>query len=160
MKFDISSVLGRKTIPIKIQQDNAGPHVPVNRADIVSAGEVDGWRIRMVCQPPRSPDFNILDLGFFNSIQSLQYKKHTTEIDGLITAVNEAFNEVSYKTLDKCFITLQKVMETTINHGGGNDFQLPRVKKMYLRGGMMPSSIALDGAIVEHGVKLLSELSK
>ena len=39
-------------------------------------------------QPPNSPDFNILDLGFFNSIQSLQQQKRMTDIDELITAVD------------------------------------------------------------------------
>lgn len=130
----------------------------MDHADIVKAGLHDGWRIRMVCQPPRSPDLNILDLGFFNSIQSLQYKTPTTEIDGLIAAVNTAFNEVSYKTLDKCFITLQKVMETVIQHGGDNDFKLPRVHKKHMWGENTPTSIALDSMVVEKGFKLLSEL--
>lgn len=159
LSFFITCVLsGRKTRLIKIQQDNAGPRVPVDHAEIVETGQLDGCQIRMMCQPPRSPDFNILDLGFFNSIQSLQYKTPTAEIDGLITAVNTAFHEVSYMTLDKCFITLQKVMEAAIAHGGGNDFQLPRVSKRHILGNMTPTSIALDIAIIDKGMKLLSEL--
>ena len=31
------------------------------------------WDIQMVRQPARSPDLNILDLGFFRSLQSQQW---------------------------------------------------------------------------------------
>jgi hypothetical protein len=34
-----------------------------------------GFDIRLICQPPNSPDFNILDLGFFRAIQAIQYTK-------------------------------------------------------------------------------------
>jgi hypothetical protein len=28
----------------------------------------DGWNLKLKCQPPDSPDLNVLDLGFFNVI--------------------------------------------------------------------------------------------
>lgn len=56
----------------------------------------------------------------FNSIQSLQYRKPTNSIDGLINAVEEAYARLERKTLDKCFVTLQKVMECILLHEGGN----------------------------------------
>ncbi|ETI53387.1 hypothetical protein F443_03632 [Phytophthora nicotianae P1569] len=59
---------------IYIQQDNAKPHVSVDDPDIMAAGRSGGWDIRMRCQPPNSPDLNVLDLGYFRSIQSLQYQ--------------------------------------------------------------------------------------
>jgi len=36
----------------------------------------DGFHIRLISQPPNSPDFNILDLGFFRAIQAIQYQEH------------------------------------------------------------------------------------
>lgn len=61
-----------KHMVIRIQQDNASPHVEANDAEVLAAGREDGWRIIIDCQPAQSPDLNVLDLGYFNSIQSLQ----------------------------------------------------------------------------------------
>ncbi|KAG6946785.1 hypothetical protein JG688_00015841 [Phytophthora aleatoria] len=95
----------------------------------------------MEFQPPKSPDMNILDLGIFNSIQSVQYRQPTHDVDGLIGAVMTTFQMLPRRTLDKCFITLQKVMECIIMHGDDNSFRLPRVIKLYIRNGFIPSSI-------------------
>ncbi|RAW32141.1 hypothetical protein PC110_g11513 [Phytophthora cactorum] len=57
---------GRKSRTIKVQQDNARPHVQDINAALVKAGQEYGWDIQMVSQPPRSPDLNVLDLGFFS----------------------------------------------------------------------------------------------
>ncbi|WCJ29059.1 hypothetical protein M5689_010721 [Euphorbia peplus] len=62
-------------LPIYIQQDNARTHVNINDDDFRRVASEDGFDIRLMCQPPNSPDLNILDLGFFNGIQSLQYKE-------------------------------------------------------------------------------------
>lgn len=74
---------GSKTMPIKIQQDNARPHCSVDDEEVVRAGPENGWNIKMICQPPNSPDFNVLDLDFFNAIQSLQHKESRTNIDDM-----------------------------------------------------------------------------
>jgi hypothetical protein len=64
----------QKSVAIRIQQDNARPHAKVDDPAILEAGHEGGWNITLTCQPPNSPDFNVLDLGYFNSIQSLQYQ--------------------------------------------------------------------------------------
>ena len=50
--------------PIFIQQDNAPSHLKVDDPIFCEAAKQDGFDIRLICQPPNSPDFNILDLGF------------------------------------------------------------------------------------------------
>ncbi|KAK9698356.1 hypothetical protein RND81_08G098600 [Saponaria officinalis] len=60
---------------IIIQQDNARPHFSNNDPDFKKAATDDGWQIELSFQTPNSPDFNVLDLGFFRSIQALQHKK-------------------------------------------------------------------------------------
>lgn len=50
---------------IWIQQDNAPSHVHVDDEEVMKAACEGGWHIRLKCQPPNSPDTNILDLGFF-----------------------------------------------------------------------------------------------
>ncbi|ETM55386.1 hypothetical protein L914_01381 [Phytophthora nicotianae] len=64
----------RRWSTVVVQQDNAGPHVLENDAELEIEGKVDGWSIKMRCQPPRSPDLNVLDLGFF-----LLFKHCSTE---------------------------------------------------------------------------------
>lgn len=59
---------------IYIQQDNTPCHVSVD----------DVFDIRLTCQPPRSPDLNVLDLGFCVAIQSLLQQEVTKSIDELI----------------------------------------------------------------------------
>ena len=44
----------------------------------------DGFDIWLICQPPNSLDFNILDLGFFWAIQ---YKKDAKTIKDLVLGV-------------------------------------------------------------------------
>lgn len=58
-------------LPIFIQQDNARTHIAVDDPAFVQAAQAGGWDVRLTCQPPNSPDLNVLDLGFFAAIQAL-----------------------------------------------------------------------------------------
>jgi len=51
----------------------------------------NGFDIKLMCQPPNSPDLNILDLGFFSAIQSLQHKACPKTIEDLVAVVEESF---------------------------------------------------------------------
>ena len=53
------------------------------------AAKQQGFDIRLIYQPPNSPDFNILDLGFFRAIQAIQYKKDAKTIKDLVPAVHQ-----------------------------------------------------------------------
>ncbi|ETV69021.1 hypothetical protein H257_15174 [Aphanomyces astaci] len=110
-------------------QDNARPHVNNDDPVIVSPGRANGWDIRLVSQPPMSPDFYVLELGFFNAIQALQHQKVTRCVDDLLPAVKDAFVDLDWKVLDKTFITLQKVLEEAFKFGGDNVYRLPHLKK-------------------------------
>jgi hypothetical protein len=72
---------------ILIQQDNAKPHVPPQDPDVVAAGTADGWHIRLICQPPNSPDLNVLDLGLFASLQLIQYRTPLRSVEDIIQAI-------------------------------------------------------------------------
>ena len=70
------SVRDGESPTVFIQQDNAGPHIGVDDPEFRRAATaVTSLQIKLIMQPPMSPDLNILDLGFFNSIQSLHYRK-------------------------------------------------------------------------------------
>jgi hypothetical protein len=75
--------------PIYIQQDNAPSHLELDDPLFCQAAKQGGFDIRLICQPPNSPDFNILDLGFFRAIQSIQYKKVAKTVEHLIPVVQE-----------------------------------------------------------------------
>lgn len=72
---------------IWIQQDNAKLHASPFDLEILTAGSKGGWNIQLTFQPSNSPDMNILDLGLFASLQSLQYRKHMRNIKDIIWAV-------------------------------------------------------------------------
>ncbi|KAF0705573.1 hypothetical protein AaE_014460 [Aphanomyces astaci] len=113
-------------VVVKLQQDNASPHRCVT-TELIARHGVDS--IEVANQPPNSPDFNVLDLGFFNSIQSLQQQKVARSIGELIAAVEEAFYELPVTILGKTFITLQKVMELSMGCSGGNTYTMPHMSK-------------------------------
>lgn len=120
---------GKSSSPIFIQQDNARPHTIESKKIINEEGTRDGWNIEMSNQPANSPDLNICDLGFFNTIQSLQSKKCATKVDQLIEAVLESFYETNPDSLNDNFITLQSVMREILINEGSNNFKIPHLKK-------------------------------
>lgn len=59
---------------IFVQQDNAKPHLSSDDLEFTEAARKLGYDIRLCFQPPNSPDLNVLDLGFFRAIQTLQHE--------------------------------------------------------------------------------------
>ena len=87
-----------------VLQDNARPHSKWNDLCILEEAKKGGQKIKIRNQPANSPDLNILDLGFFRSLQSLQQKKCSKNIDELVAAVEDAFDEnnpITWWTLEK-----------------------------------------------------------
>ena len=99
---------------IEIQQDNARPHIKDTDPEWRATVQACGMDIKIFQQPPQSPDMNVLDLGHFNSIQSLQYKANAVSTDELIAAVKDSFSQLRYGSLNNVFLTLQACMEQTI----------------------------------------------
>lgn len=58
-----------------IQQDNAPSHLKLDDPLFCEAAKQDGFDIRIICQPPNSPDFNILDLVFFELFKQSNTKR-------------------------------------------------------------------------------------
>ena len=84
---------------IFIQQDNARAHITQQDAEWQEAHKQDGFTFILIQQPANSPDLNILDLGFFRSMQSLMHKKMSKDVDDMLRAINDAFYELDLKTL-------------------------------------------------------------
>jgi hypothetical protein len=77
---------------IWMHQDNARTHVPTDDEQFAKAIRQTGLDIRLMNQPPNSPDMNCLDLGFFASLQSLTYDTYCRNMDDLISNVVQNFN--------------------------------------------------------------------
>ncbi|KAF0709336.1 hypothetical protein AaE_012907 [Aphanomyces astaci] len=149
-KFPSSTTSSGKVI---IQQDNASPHKCVTTRKLDDRG-ISG--IEIANQPSNSPDFNVLDLGFFNSIQSLQHQKSTRSIEELVDAVQAAFYEMPVATLSKTLITLQKVMEMSIAIHGSNDYKLPHMNKDAKIADLASYNVKCDGTIYESALMHLN----
>ena len=98
---------GPPQYPIYIQQDNAPAHIAANDPDFLNVASLEGFNFMIRNQPPNSPDFNVLDLGFFRALQSAQHQYVAKDLDDLIASVNMAFEFMPR-------IALQKVLSYRI----------------------------------------------
>lgn len=110
--------------PIFIQQDNASPHLLQNDLQFVQAATQDGFDIRLMNQPPNSPDFNVLDLGFFRAIQAIKDKESTKTYDELIGAVLRAYEIYPSHKINRIFLTFQTCMIEVMKAMGSNRCKL------------------------------------
>ena len=60
---------------ITIQIDNASSHIMDDDIELRHHVQLCGLYVQILKKPPQIPDLNVLDLGYFNSIQGLQQTK-------------------------------------------------------------------------------------
>ena len=102
----------------------------------------DGFSICMYNQPPNSLDLNVLDLGFFASIQMLQFNHPCNSIDKLVPRVMECFHSYPHNKLNTVFLTLQTTMNSILEVNGDNDCKIVHMNKARLEKlGQLPQSI-------------------
>ncbi|KAF0703711.1 hypothetical protein AaE_015265 [Aphanomyces astaci] len=143
---------------VVIQQDNARPHVAPWDAAVVSACTSDGWSMSLKCQPPNSPDLNVLDLGFFRAIQSLQQTHHSNTYQEIVDATNKAWDDVDPWSLERNFLTLQCCLREVIMAAGDNSYKVPHMKKEALKkSGKLPESVMCSEDVFETGHGLLAD---
>ncbi|XP_058753748.1 uncharacterized protein LOC131626927 [Vicia villosa] len=143
-----------KTIYIK--QGNARSHIAKSDPDFCRAASEDGFDIQMTCQPLNSVDLNVLDLEFFNAIQSLQQQEPVNSIDELIDAVQRAFDEFSCQHSDKFFSTLQSCMIEIMKIKGSNKYKIPHMKKdMLYNQSCIPTQLSCDSSLVQEVTEYL-----
>ena len=144
--------------PIYIQQDNARPHIHPMDPKFLEAACKNGFDIRLTFQPPNSPDMNVLDLGFFRAIQSLQYQEAPSTVDELVNAVQKSFEELPSKNLNYIFLSLQTCLVEVMKVNGGNNYKLPHIgKQQLMRIGDLPSQIQCERDVVEKALAYLQQ---
>mgnify|MGYP003702427041 CR=1 FL=1 len=143
---------------IYIQQDNARTHVPPNDPHFLQAVAATGLNIQLK-QPSNSPDMNVLDLGFFSSIQSLTNCSSPKTIQELIHAVQEEFDGYEASKINRVFLTLQLCMLEVMKDNGGNRYKIPHMNKQALeREGRLPSWLSCDARVYEKALDCLEQV--
>lgn len=146
-----------KSRTVYIQQDNAKPHLTNNDSALQEELVKEGWSLQLKSQPPNSPDLNVLDLGFFNSIQALQHQMVTKNMDDLISAVETAFQQLDRDTLDSVFLTLQTCMENIMISNGNNFYKITHINKEKLRReSRLPINLKCNAEAVENTIFFLN----
>lgn len=143
-----------RTVNIGIRQDNPNTHIdPMDPQWIQAKDSHPKFKFYMKKQPPNSPDTNILDLGFFRSLQALQWQQPpATTIDGLIANVMAAWEQYDPVLLNKIFLTHQRVCNAILEtEDGGNDFGIPHMgKEKLIKEGRLPISTTVSTQAMSH----------
>jgi len=116
--------------PIQDQYTNS---LVADDPEVRLEGMRDGFDIRVVFQPPNSPDMNVLDLGYFRSIQALQHQHPSNWTEELIATVKRSLEELDGINLEDTFLSLQACMTETLREKGGNNYKLPHIHKSHRR---------------------------
>ena len=144
---------------IWIQQDNAPSHLPVDDEEFAAAVAQTGLDIRLINQPANSPDLNVLDLGFFASLQSLTNEQISRNLDELIENVQKEFDNYDPTALNRVFLTLQGCMIEVMKDGEGNRYKIPHINKDRLDAlDMLPKSLSCDRQLYEDVIASLGLL--
>ena len=89
--------------------------------------------IKLVKHPPQRLDLNVLDLGYFHSIQSLQKTKVCREVDDLVSAVVASYVELDNRKLVNIWMTWKLVMLEIIKVGGDKTYVIPHINNLSWR---------------------------
>ncbi|ETW00004.1 hypothetical protein H310_07447 [Aphanomyces invadans] len=134
---------------VVLQHDNASLHRVITEA-VLATVSLDGWTFVLRRRPPNSPDLNVLDLGFFASIQALQYKVVSHSIDDVVRSTLEAFEALSVEKLENVFLTLHAVMRLVLEHQSDNRFRLPQLHKDTMRrAGALMTNMSCPSRLLE-----------
>ncbi|KAK9740430.1 hypothetical protein RND81_03G034600 [Saponaria officinalis] len=140
-----------------IQQDNARPHISPNDPDFKSAATADGWDMELICQPANSPDLNILDLGHFRSIQTIQHEKSPKSVVQLVNAVVRSYEEITPVILNYTWLSLQNCMNSILKVHGNNCYKIPHMgKKRLERLNELPTTVEPDMEFVAQALILVT----
>ncbi|XP_058216712.1 uncharacterized protein LOC131327578 [Rhododendron vialii] len=146
---------------IFIQQDNAKLHIQPFDLQFVETATKDGFDIRFSNQPPSSLDMNVLDLGYFRAIQSLQHQEVPKTVDALVNAAEKSFEELLADSLNRVFVSLQACMVEVMKVHGVSNYKLPHNEKNQLiRSAMLPSQLECESGIVESALAHLQSLNQ
>lgn len=108
---------------VYIQMDNARPHVGKNNVEKLNDfGDNLNPTITVMNQPAQSPDLNINDIGFFNSLNKRCQKSTCNDLDQLWTNLQANFWSTKEETLTSLFDMKCRIVDKIIaSKGAGVD---------------------------------------
>jgi hypothetical protein len=145
------------TSTLELLQDGAGAHCPAtdprilaNLKDLEDNGILSPGKISFYSQPSNSPDLNILDLGFFNALQSAYYGSSPTNSIEIIQCVQRAFDAYPANKINRLWVTLQSIYNCVLECQGDNNYSLPHMNKELMeREGTLPHNMSLSKGAME-----------
>ena len=140
----------RMSRTIYIQQDGAKNHIREDDAEFNNALREQEIDAKLYTQTPNSPDINLLDLGFFQAIQSFNNALPKNEAE-LIQSVQDAYENYPRHKLNRMWLTLQSCFNQIILHHGDNNYSIEHISKAKLeRQGQLPDILdVVDDDIYE-----------
>ena len=129
-KWPQTDRLSRK---IWIQQDGAKSHISTDDDEFTEALHDQEINVGLYTQAANSqaansPDVNLLDLGFFQAIQSFNNMAPKNE-EELIQSVQAAYTNYPRKRLNRMWLTLHSVFNQIILCNGDNDYNIKHLSK-------------------------------
>ena len=135
---------------INIQLDNASPHIKDYYVYWRQAVDKCGIKVKIKNHPENSPDLNVLDLGYFNSIQSFQHQIRSTTIEYLVENVTESYRYLCVNQLHNIWITWKLVMLSVIECNGDNNYVLPLKNRGLLeRDGILKTKVVVGDDLMK-----------
>jgi len=136
---------------VTIQQDGASSHIDDNDEEFTVHARNQLWKIHLLIQPAKSPDLNVLDLSFFRSLQSEQWRSGVENtVDGLIRQVLAAFQRFEPRKIDFGFLSLMQCMDNILKIHGGNHYRMSHMgKEVLLRAGELPLRLSVSDESIE-----------
>ena len=135
-KWPWTDRLSRK---IWIQQDGAKSHISADGNGFKEALQDQEINAGLYTQAANSLDVNLLDLGFFQAIQSFNDVAPKNE-EELIQLVQVAYMNYPRKRLNRMWLKLHRVFNQIILCNGDNDYNIEHLSKEKLeRTGQLPN---------------------
>ncbi|XP_021732073.1 uncharacterized protein LOC110698865 [Chenopodium quinoa] len=144
---------------VVIQWDNVRPHQVPTDAEFLAVTTANGFNIQFVFQPAQSPDLNVLDLGLFRSIQSLQYQSFPRDLEELVEKVKQSYDTFNPHVNKYIWVTLQKCMIKILKAEGGNKYKIPHLNKKRLENlGNLPDLVEVQKEVALEAVEYLNTM--
>ena len=120
--------MDRLSRKIWIQQDGAKSHISADDNEFKEALQDQEINVGLYTQAANSPDVNLLDLGFFQAIQSFNDAAPKNK-EELIQSVQAAYTNYPRKRLNCMWLTLHIVFNQIILCNGDNDYNIEHLSK-------------------------------
>jgi hypothetical protein len=117
---------------VAIRLDGATPHTGHGNIEKLNeVGKIGRPLIKVVRQPVKSPDTNILDGSIFPSMSSrtcpIQKFNRFWDQDELWKAVQQVWDEYDAETIERAWQNRDLIFSKIIENDGGNEFEVPHV---------------------------------